>query len=238
MEPLGTSGRRRRSHLLLLVPAVALPLAALGCGGSRSAQPTRLMNGARASSPPERLDGVTDPVVLTRVRVVRAARISSGSAAMSCMRRTGVEIDRSAPVVERVGVTGESVTFREASGRSLDGCDNSLGPREDRRRWCGEAGAELVRGRLRDPRLDVICQTEDGTPLGFVWIQPSARTRYVAVAQRGFTEAYEVAGGLPVRVTTVTDVDLARFRATLRITEHDRRGRLVRRYRLDAAVAG
>ena len=50
-------------------------------------------------------------------------------------------------------------------------------------------------------------------------------------------EAYEVAGGLPVRIST-HDVQVGESRATFRISEHDGRGRLLRRFELTAVPAG
>lgn len=74
--------------------------------------------------------------------------------------------------------------------------------------------------------------------MGFAWIQPDPRTRYVALAQRGFVEVYEVAGGLPVRVASTTGVDIERSRATFTVSEHDPQGHLIDTYALDASVAG
>ena len=53
-----------------------------------------------------------------------------------------------------------------------------------------------------------------------------------------YAEVYAVAGGLPVRVTTATGVQFEDARASFELAEHDAAGKLLRRYRLDAAVAG
>jgi hypothetical protein len=39
-------------------------------------------------------------------------------------------------------------------------------------------------------------------------------------------------------VATTSDIDVERSYATFQISEHDARGRLLRRYELEAAVAG
>ncbi len=104
----------------------------------------------------------------------------------------------------------------------------------------GAVGAfgKLRGGHLRDPRLSISCKTRDGELMGFVWIEPGAKTRYVAVAQDTFSEVYEVAGDLPIRVATTSDVEIEGSRAAFDISEHDARGMLLRRYRLESAVAG
>jgi hypothetical protein len=139
-------------------------------------------------------------------------------------------------IVERVGAVGSSVTFASVSG--LHGCDDGQ-RREARRHWCGIAFGMLRRGRLDDPRLDVAgCRTVSGGPIGFVWVKAGAETRYVAVSQDGYAEVYEPAAGLPIRIATSAGVTVDGSRATFRISEHDARGRLLRRYRLDAVPAG
>ena len=142
------------------------------------------------------------------------------------------------PSMERVGVNSESVTFRESPGRGIFGCDNSVGPREEDRRWCGGSYGVLHSGRLRDPRLSIGCQTRDGTPMGFVWIEPEPDAMYVVVAQPGYAEVYGVAGGLPVRVATTAGVEIDGSRASFDLREHAADGRLLRAYRVEAVVAG
>jgi len=184
------------------------------------------------------LEGIERPTVLTRARVVRVEALARGSPSAECIRGRAGGANVSGLAVERVGVSSESVTLREASGRALIGCDDSRGSREAGRRWCGGAYGLLVSGRLRDPRLSVLCTTDEGTPIGSVWVQPQPATRYVAVAQRGFVEVYETSGDLPVRVSTTRGVDLERSSADFAISEHDASGALVRSYELHAVVAG
>ncbi len=74
--------------------------------------------------------------------------------------------------------------------------------------------------------------------MGFVWVEPSPGTRFVAVAQPEYTEVYDVAGELPVRVATTSGVDAETSSAVFDISEHDASGRLLRTYELRAQVAG
>ena len=101
-----------------------------------------------------------------------------------------------------VTASSESVTSRDTSGRAVFGCDGGVGPREDGRRWCGAAYGMLAGGRLSDPRLDILCTTQDGRPIAFAWVEPAPGATYVAVREPGFVEVYRVVGGLPVRVAT------------------------------------
>jgi hypothetical protein len=214
---------------------LALGLSA-ACSGDGSA-PKSLADGSDAIAPSVALEGVSEPAVLTKARVLRAADVGAASLAAACLG----EPRRSARpggglVVERVGVASETVTFREESG--LRGCDDSPGPREADRRWCGSPFGRLYRDRLRDPRLGIGCRTAGGEPMGFAWIEPDARTRFVSVRQSGFVEVYRTAGGLPVRVSSASGVSVERSSATFDVSEHDERGGLLRAYRLDATVAG
>ncbi len=74
--------------------------------------------------------------------------------------------------------------------------------------------------------------------VGFVWVQPGRRARYVSVEQTEYVEVYEVASNLPVRVATRNGVRVEGSRATFDLFEHDANGQLLRKYRLEAAVAG
>ncbi len=208
------------------------------CDGNDDGAPTTLMNGAKAAELPVDLEGVENPAVLTSVTVRRVDEIEGASAVATCLQQDWDDLPYG-PIVMRVGVSGESVTFRNRSRRGLYGCDNSQGAREEDRRWCGGAFGQLYGGHLRDPRLDMgACTTREGGLLGFAWIEPGPGAKYVVVQQPGYAEVYEVGGGLPVRVTTTSDVEIERSRATFELSEHDANGRVIRRYRVDARVAG
>jgi hypothetical protein len=199
--------------------------------------PDRLMDGTKATAPPVDLEGLDHPAVLTKVSVVLPSKLPGSTRSASCLKGSNWGVRPQGSSVERVGVTSESVTFEAESGRGVFGCSNSPGAREDNRRWCGIAYGQFYGGRLRDPRLDILCGTQD-EPVGSVWVQPATGARYVSVEQPGFAEVYEVAGGLPVRVATISGVEYERSRASFDLLEHAADGRLLRRYRLDAAVAG
>jgi hypothetical protein len=196
------------------------------------------MDGSSAQPAPVTLEGVSGPPVLTRVRVAAPGDVTPGSLSASCLQRWSGE-EPSDPIVERTAVDTETVTFRDESGHGLYGCDNSQGSRENDRRWCGGAFGRLYSGRLRDPRLELGgCTTRDSRPVGFVWVEPHNDASYVVVEQRGYAEVYRATGGLPVRVAVTNGVEIEESRATIRLSEHDSDGHLVRRYDLEAAVSG
>jgi hypothetical protein len=205
-----------------------------GCDGGHA--PATLVDGSAARPPPVALEDVSGPAIMTKSRVVTDVNANLGSPSAACAEDTRAP---RAPVVvvERIGAASSSVTF--AMGTGLHGCDDSPGPHEGSRHFCGISFGWLHGGRLRDPRLDIAgCRTADGDPMGFVWISPAPATRYVAVRQPGYSEIYEVRSRLPVRIATTTGVDVDAARATFDVSEHDARGSLVRRYTLDSVVAG
>ena len=216
--------------MLRLVALVACALVTPAChDGSRP--PTRLLDGTPTRVPSVTLAGVEEPVVQTSARLVPIR----GRAGASCARSNDSAPGRQSAVVLRVGVTGRSLTRSASSGRALLACD-ATSP-NSAASWCGHAYSRLPGGRLPDPRLDLTCTDRAGKQIAFAWIVPAHRTRYLVVAQHGYAEAYEVLAGLPVRVTS-QEVDVQDSSATFRVTEHDRDGRLLRRYRVETAVAG
>ncbi|CAN5139274.1 hypothetical protein BH09ACT13_BH09ACT13_04050 [soil metagenome] len=228
----GRSFCRLRLSLLL---ALLLALLSTACESNGSV-PTTLMDGSRASPPGIELEEVSDPVVLTKARIVRAEAVPAESLAAACLRGVARAAHPKGLIVERIGANSETVTLRDESG--LYACDDSPGLREANRRWCGGAFGKLRDEHLRDPRLSISCKTRDGDLIGFVWIAPGAKTQYVAVAQDTFSEVYEVGGDLPIRVATTSDVEIEGSRAAFDVSEHDVSGTLLRRYRLESAVAG
>lgn len=220
------------------LPLVTVTALVSACDGKDPAVPTTLMDGSPVREAPVELEGVDLPTVLTTVRVLREARSRPGTASAACLDHRHRGLDVAGPAIERVGVSSESVTFRESSGGGIFGCDNSPGPREDDRRWCGGAYGMLHSGRLRDPRLSIGCRTRDEMPVGFVWIEHEPSAEYVVVQEPGYAEVYEVAGGLPVRVATTTGVEIEGSRASVEVREHAANGGLLRQYRLESAVAG
>jgi hypothetical protein len=218
--------------LVVLAAAALLP----GCFGGGDDESRPLLDDSRAGEAVE-LEGVDGEVVVTAHVVVPTEALDQGSKTATCLAERFRETEPGPSAVVRTGVTTESVTVHGAGGQALLGCTNSPGPRE-RGRWCGSSFAQLRTGALTDPRLDIGCRTRAGTPIGFVWVQPGEDTQYVAVAQPEYTEVYEVAGGLPIRIATVDGVDLETSSATFEISEHDAAGRLLREQMLEAFVAG
>lgn len=237
--PAGAAERIRkgfRTRCLRFSLILALGSMLVACSNDAS-PPATFMDGSPSREPPVELEGVSGPAALTRVRVVDVDEIGPRSLSADCLRTRERRPRPALPLVERIGVTSTTVTFAAAS--DLYGCDDSPGPREEDRRWCSTSFGRLYDGRLRDPRLDIAgCRTAAGEPMGFVWVEPDARTRYVAVEQEGYTEVYETAGSLPVRIATTTGVEIEGSRASFHVSEHDASGRLVRRYTVDAVVAG
>ena len=187
---------------------------------------------------PVKLEGVEGPVVLTSAATTPIDVIEPDSAADMCMQAQLVKVDAVGSAVVRVGVVSESVTFEDASLGGLFACSNTAGPREESRRWCSGAYGRLYSGKLRDPRLSIGCETTDGAHVGFVWVQPADDVRYVAVEQPAYTEAYEAAGDLPIRIATASGVDVETSSATFQVSEHDAEGQRLRDYELKAFVAG
>jgi hypothetical protein len=220
-------------RLLLLLVVVGAN--STGCAAGDRV-PSRLADGTEAAPPPVELESVSAPV-LTSVRVISGA-VEPGSPAAACLRaRRPARADP--PLVVRVGVATSTVTYRDTSGRWLQGCDKAADPDAQEKAWCGGAAGRLYGGHLRDPRLNIAaCTTPEGDPVGFAWVEPSESSRYLVVEQPGYAEVYEVAGDLPIRVTTTRGVRFEGASATFQILEHDAEGRLVRRYTLEAAVAG
>ena len=222
----------RRLRLLLVL--VVICVSSTGCAGGDNEAPTHLVDGTEASEPRVMLEDVSSPV-LTRVRVIPPDEVEDGSIAASCLdeRRPA---QPASVLVERLGVESETVTYRDRSGIWLQGCDDT-GNADGK--WCGGAVGRLYGGHLRDPRLNIAaCETSDGNPVALAWVEPSADARFLVLEQPGYAEVFEVAGKLPIRLATTSGVQLAGSTATFDLTEHDAEGKLLRRYRLEAAVAG
>jgi hypothetical protein len=208
-------------------------LALAGCAASSKVAPPRLLDGSRPAPPPAALGRLQGPLALGRVRAV-PARAADQPRLTSCLRRFP-PLDRLPPgsvVVERLGVSGASLTFRDPHEPVLDACDSTAaGPR-----FCGGAAGLLRRGHLLDPRLELICNGHPGRP-GFAWVEPAPGARWIAVEERAYTELYQVAGHLPVRVTT-SEVEPLTSSAVFRVRQYAADGSQVARTTLEARVAG
>jgi len=84
-------------------------------------------------------------------------------------------------------------------------------------------------GNLRAPKTAKFVILTDN------FVDPTA---YVAVRQPGYVEAYRVAGAVPVRISTTSGISATNSSATFDVSEHSRRGALLRRSTFVARVAG
>ena len=216
-------------HLFLGGAALALA----GCAAASKPPAPRLIDGSRPAPPPAALARLRGPLALGRVRAV-PARAADQLRLRACLRRFP-PLDLLPPgtvVVERVGVTGSSLTFRNPRGHVLHGCDaTGAGPR-----FCGSAAGLLRRGRLLDPRLEIVCGGPRGR-VAFAWIEPAAHAAWIAVEQPRYTEVYRVAGKLPVRVTT-SEVRPQTSSAVFHVRQYAAGGRKLAETTLEARVAG
>lgn len=204
-----------------------------GCRAGTPSAPSKLVDGSPARPSSVILEDVDGPTVATVVRVTPADRVASRSFAGACIAASG---EAAGAVVERVGVSGRSVTFLGPGRRTAHACDASTMD-VDENGWCGHAFAQVDSGRPRDPRLSLTCRASNGDPVGFAWIRSSAGTTYIVVQGSGYAEVYVVAADAPVRVTT-EEVDVGSSRAAFSVSEHAKTGRLLRSYELEARVAG
>ena len=143
--------RRAQSWMELLSRLAPLPLCLgvalalqLGCTRDAAQAPATLVDGSPARPPPVALEGVDGSQIATRVRVA-----SAGSRAPCALAKAA-----RGPVVERIGVTGASVTFSALGRRGVHACDATDLDGSRIERWCAHAFGRLVAGRLRDPRLE------------------------------------------------------------------------------------
>jgi hypothetical protein len=207
-----------------------------GACGDGPEQPRLLVDGSRARAASIQLEGVDEPVLQTKLRLVTARSVRTGSPLDDCLHDNW-SATPAGLIVHRIGTDGESAAFLDRSRRALMACDGARGAAG--RQWCGHTHGRLARGRLFDPRLSLGgCSTVSGLAVAFVWITPGPHTRYVVVERRGFSESYETAAGLPVRVAATERVDSVRSSAIVEVSEHAPDGRRLRWYEVEAHVAG
>jgi len=102
--------------------------------------------------------------------------------------------------------------------------------------WCGRASWPFRNQRVSDARLS-ICVDRRGRPVAaFAWIDPLSRARWIVVDQPGADVAYRVAGGLPLRVETVSGI--GEGWAGFRYEEYDEKGVMLARKTITPAIAG
>jgi hypothetical protein len=214
-------------RLATLLLAVAL-LAGCDRGG---AHPDRLLYGEAA----QEFKAVSGSV-LAIGRVLDGTTL--GRRFTSC-RPAGAGIGNDAVVVERIGVFGESLTFADSGRKTVYACDGGTDPAGERKLpWCGGSAGRLLRGKLLDPRLDILCRDRKGRALAYAWVEPAAGVRWIGVDQGAYTEIYEVLAGLPVRIASTRGIEIGRARATFDVTQYDNHRKEVIEGRLEAQVAG
>jgi len=193
--------------------------------------PRDLVDGTRPPRLPSALADQPGTFVMTKVRVLpgrRAKRLTVECAA-------GDGPGPRAPVVERIGVHGRTITFRSRYS-SIHACDGNPHARPVYPPWCGGAAWTLRNGRVSDPRLDLCYDKRSRPVIGFGWINPVRHAEWIVVDQRGYREVYSAAEGLPVRVSTGSG--LGRLgSATFHIAQYDVRGVLLVRKKVVAAIA-
>jgi len=211
---------------LTALSSIALLAAACSSGGGR---PEHLLDGQAA---PE-FRPVRDSVI-TATRVLE--RFDTGNCLSGIDRES---VAAGSPAVERIGVDGRSITFSSRDGTRVYACDGGIDPAGERAPpWCGAVVGERERGRLLDPRLDVICVDRRHHPLAYAFVEPVARAHWIGVQRDGYVELYEVVAGFPVRVETTRGIDLENARAAFELIQYDAEGHELVRETLEAAVAG
>src|SRR5437762_1985101 len=98
----------RGAHTVSLCLVLAIAFASSGGGaGAGAGAPRRLIDGSFAQSVPKALRGQRGPLVMTRLRISRARKLSKRVA--SCV--PGDLVPGGRLVVERIGVNGRDITF-------------------------------------------------------------------------------------------------------------------------------
>jgi hypothetical protein len=136
-------------------------------------------------------------------------------------------------VVERVGVNGRGITLL-ASREEIAGCDRNPRARAVYRPRCSIAGWPFRDGRVSDGRLEICVGRDQRAVIAFVWINALSHARWIVVDQPGFREVYPVAAGLPVRVSTVSEIGSP---TVFHTAQYDARGVLLARRRVTASIA-
>ena len=215
----------------LRLAMVLLTIALLAGCDSGGARPDRLLYGEAA----QKLEAVSGSVIAIG-RVLDGSTL--GRRFTSC-RPAGAGIGTDAVVVERIGVFGESLTFADSGRKTVYACDGGTDPAGERKLpWCGSSAGRLLRGKVLDPRLDILCRDRKGRALAYAWVEPAAGVRWIGVDQGAYTEIYEVLAGLPVRIASTRGIELGRARATFDVTQYDEHGKEVIEGKLEAQVAG
>jgi hypothetical protein len=219
------------------LPPLALALLLVsGCGGS---PPPQLADGTAPAAVPAPLADTVEHATLTHVHVIGSAATAS-VAAHACLDRLPPPSHLQSVLVERVGLNGSSITFRITAPPTIYACDHisDAAGEAQGKPWCGGAAGLLQGGRLRDPRLDVLCTDKHGQTVAFAWVVPLPKARWIVVRDGSRPEIYPVAAGLPVRVTTTHDVFQKDALALFHVSQYAADGRRLTSGTIEARVAG
>lgn len=166
--------------------------------------PASLVDGSTALGEPIGLPhGVRGIVRVRPAEEVNAWRLRT------CLALVGVaSVPARTLVVERIGVDGRSLTFRDPRAPRLYGCDASARADEPQAGgWCGGAVGALAAGRLTDARLDLAsCRNSTGRTVAFAWFEAPPQAQWLAVERDGGPEYHRAGSSLPVRVASVAAV--------------------------------
>jgi len=210
---------------LLLALLCGLVLAA----SAFASVPRHLIDGSNMPTLPKVLREQGSNFVMTRVRVVSTRRVRR--LLLACARDRRILSARN--VVERIGVNGRSISF-PTPDFGLEGCDRNPRARAIQKPWCGGSAWILRKGRVSDARLDICTDRSWNPVVAFGWINALPRAKWIVVDQPGFREVYPVAGRLPVRVSTVTEIGSP---TTFRTSQYDAQGVLLARKVVRASIA-
>jgi hypothetical protein len=177
MSRFGQAGGRG-SRSASLCPLLACLVAPALAGASDSAH--KLIDGSKPPSIPKVLRESGGRLTMTRVR---AETVTSISGVLTHCPESDQAL-HPGRVIERVGVTGRSVTFL-VDHTTIAGCDRSPRARSIFGRWCGASGWHFARGRLSDPRLDVCYDRRSRPVIAFGWINAVRRAKWIVVDQPG-----------------------------------------------------
>ena len=183
-----------------------------------SSSPARSRRCAATDAPPTALmDGLEPTSVAGRARGCRRARRadegprrrarrtrSPGRRSAACLDIGYAGARQRGPSVERVGVDRRERHASRRAGAAVFGCDEQPRPAGGRpslvwRRLRSALRRDAARPASRHRRV----QTRDGDAHRFVWVAAGSRPRATSRSrQPDYTEVYEPAGGLPVRIAT------------------------------------
>src|SRR5204863_2889666 len=99
--------------------------------------------------------------------------------------------------------------------------------------WCGGSFGLTRDGRLLDPRLQLCDRTKDRL-VAFAWIDPLPEAKWIVVRDGSTSEIYPVAGSLPVRVSTTSDVFRERSLAVFHVAQYGADGTRLRSASVEA----